>query len=236
MTLYEKSLRTLELPAVLEMLAGEAVSEAAKEAARGLRVCDGSYTVAERLAETTAAARITAAKGNPPFAAVRDVRGSVRRADMGGSLNTAELLDIALLLRVCAASVSYAGAYDGAPDAVSELFAALRPHRALETKISMSITGPDEISDAASTQLADIRRRMRAAEDRIRAVLNKIITSSTYAPALQEALITSRNGRYVVPVKSERKSSVPGLVHDSSSTGATVFIEPAAAVAANNEL
>ncbi|MDR2357935.1 MAG: endonuclease MutS2 [Oscillospiraceae bacterium] len=237
MTLYEKSLRTLELPAVLDMLASEAVAETAGEFARALTVCDDMYEARARLEETTAARLMAEEKGWPPFAPVRDVRGSVRRADMGGALGTTELLDIAMLLRVSAVAASYArGRGAEGEDAVSRLFSALRTNNPLERKISAAVTGPDEISDAASPLLADIRRRMRAAEERIRAVLNRIISSSAYAPALQEALITSRNGRYVVPVKSERKASVPGLVHDASSTGATLFIEPAPVVEANNEL
>ncbi|MDR1589575.1 MAG: endonuclease MutS2 [Oscillospiraceae bacterium] len=238
MTLYEKSLRILELPAVLGMLADEAVAESAKETARALTVCGDMHEAQERLDETTAAKIMADENGWPPFAAVRDVRGSVRRADMGGTLGTAELLDVATLLRVCSAAASYAGRRDGDADAsaVSRLFLAIRTNKPLERKISAAIAGPDEISDTASAALADIRRRMRATEERIRAVLNRIISSQTYAPALQEALITSRNGRYVVPVKSERKSSVPGLVHDVSSTGATLFIEPAPVVEANNEL
>jgi DNA mismatch repair protein MutS2 len=237
MTLYEKSLRTLELPAVLGMLADEAVADAASDAARALTVCDDVYEARRRLGETTEARLMAEEKGWPPFAPVRDVRGSVRRADMGGLLSTVELLDIAVLLRVSAAAASYAGGRNAAAaGAVSRLFSALRTNNPLERKISGAITGPDEIADAASPLLADIRRRMRAAEERIRAVLNRIISSPAYAPALQEALITSRNGRYVVPVKSERKSSVPGLVHDASSTGATLFIEPAPVVEANNEL
>lgn len=236
MTLYEKSLKTLELPAILTMLAAEAASAPAKEAAGALRPDGDIYEVRHRLEETTAAKRMIAGKGSPGFSGIRDVRAAIRRADMGGMLNTSELLDIAALLRCAGAGIAYASGEREEPTAIDYLFASLNGNKFLEGKISASIIGVDEIADAASPELASIRRHMRVAGEKVRQTLNKIITSPTYAKALQEAIITMRNDRYVVPVKAEYKSAVPGLVHDVSSSGATLFIEPVSVVQLNNEI
>jgi DNA mismatch repair protein MutS2 len=175
-------------------------------------------------------------RGSPSFSGIRDVRGAVRRADMGGMLNTAELLDIAALLKNTADAVAYASGDRAARTVIDDKFDALRPNKFLENKITTCIVGIDEIADAASPELSDIRRHMRIAGDKIRQSLNKIITSPTYAKALQEPIITVKNDRYVVPVKAEQKSAVPGLVHDVSASGATFFIEPMAVVQLNNEI
>jgi len=235
--LFEKSLRILELPEVLEMLASEAVSEAAKEAARALSPSSDPHTVRIGLGETTAAKNMITLKGSPPFSGVRDIRGSLRRADMGGMLNTRELLDIAALLRSSAAAISYSsGDRDGGKTSIDYLFSAITSNKFLENKISAAIIAEEEIADTASRELSDIRRHIRLAGDKIRQSLNKIITSPNYSKALQEPIITMKNGRYVVPVKAEHKGAVPGLVHDISSSGATQFIEPLAVVQINNEL
>jgi DNA mismatch repair protein MutS2 len=236
MSFSEKSLLTLELPAVLNMLAQEAVSDGAKERALGLMPSGDSKEVIRRLEETTAAKTLMATRQSPSFYGLKDVRPSLSRADMGGSLNTTELLDIARVLQ-CARLVRGYIADDGAgKTCIDHLFFALRANKFLEEKITSSIVGEDEIADCASTELADIRRRMRAAAARARDSLQKIISSPSYAKVLQEPIITMRSDRYVVPVKTENKSAIPGLVHDISSSGMTVFIEPMAAVKANNEL
>ncbi|MDR0861371.1 MAG: endonuclease MutS2 [Oscillospiraceae bacterium] len=236
MTLYEKSLKTLELPAILRKLSGEALSEGAKAAALALTPTDDIFEGRYRLEETSAARTMVSVKGAPPLSSVRDVRGSIRRADIGGTLNTVELLDIASLLRTAAGLSAYASGDRSEKSVIDGLFFALRSNKYLETKISGSIVGVDEIADAASSELADIRRHMRIAGDKIRTSLNKIITSQSYAKALQEPIITVKNDRYVVPVKAEHKSTVPGLVHDISSSGATLFIEPMGVVQINNEI
>jgi DNA mismatch repair protein MutS2 len=156
---------------------------------------------------------------------------------MGGTLNTRELLDVAELLRASAASIAYAANdKETGSTAIDYLFNALYSNKHLENKISTAIINEEEISDNASRELAGIRRHMRLAGEKIRQILNRIITSPAYAKALQEPIITMRNDRYVVPVKVEHKASVPGLVHDISSSGATQFIEPMAVVNTNNEL
>lgn len=236
MTLFEKSLRTLELPAILERLAAEAVSSAAKENALALTPVTDLHEARYRLEETSAARIMISVKGTPGFFHIKDVRSSVRRADIGGMLNTVELLDIASLLRNAAAASTYASNDTSEKSVIDHLFYGLRSNKYLETKISGSITGPDEISDSASTVLSGIRRQIRIAGDRIRTSLNKIITSPGYQKALQEAIITVKNDRYVVPVRADHKSSIPGLVHDVSSSGATLFVEPMSVVEINNEL
>ncbi|MDR0490043.1 MAG: endonuclease MutS2 [Oscillospiraceae bacterium] len=235
--MFEKSLRILELPSILDMLAAEAASETAKEKARGITPAFDAYSVRSRLEETSDAKNMMAIGGSPPFSGVKDIRSAVRRAVMGGMLNTRELLDIAGLLRSSAAAIAYSsGGRDIGETAIDYLFSSIRANKYLENRISSAIVAEDELADSASSDLYDIRRHMRLASDKVRQALNKIITSPTYAKALQEQIITMKNGRYVVPVKAEQKSAVPGLVHDISSSGATLFIEPMAAVQINNEL
>ena len=233
--LYEKSLKTIELPAVLDMLAEKATSNGAKEAARALRPSGDPNQVRERLAETTDAKLMVETKGSPSFSGLKDVRSSLARADLGGMLNTRELLDIAGVL-FCARALSSYASGRGETGSLGRLFHSLMPNRFLEEKITTSITGEEEIADGDSPELADIRRKMRAASARVRDSLQKIITSPSYSKVLQEAIITQRGGRFVVPVRAEKKSELPGLVHDVSSSGSTLFVEPMGVVKANNEL
>ena len=237
MSFTEKSLKTLELPTILELLACQATSTGAKEECRNLRMSTDADEVRRRLNETDAARKLIAVRGTPSFSGIKDIRGSVERADLGGTLNTRELLDLASLLR-CARLVK---AYFSADDrfektSIDYLFSALRANKFLEEKISAAILAEDEIADGASPELSDIRRKIRVSSAKARDALQKIISSPSYGKALQESIITMRSGRYVVPVKAEYKNAVPGLVHDVSATGATLFIEPMAAVKANNEL
>ena len=236
MELYEKSMETLELPAVLDMLAAEASSAPAKDKCRELRPADSAYEARRRLGQTTAAKTMMVIQGSPSFSGVRDVRNSLARADMGGMLNTRELLDIAGVLQCARLAKAYAKGGSGGRGDIDYLFSSLNANKYLEEKITTSISAEDEIADLASRDLADIRRKMRAAAARVREALQKIISSPGYAKALQEPIITTRSDRYVVPVKAEHKNDIPGLVHDISASGATVFIEPMAAVKANNEI
>ena len=236
MRFFEKSLITLELPAVLEMLAAEAVGDTAKEQARALTPSVEPAEVRRRQEETTAAKTMMVVRGSPSFSGVKDVRPSLARADLGGALNTRELLDIARVLQCARLVRGYIADDTVGKTPIDHLFYALHANKFLEEKISTSISGEDEIADGASPELANIRRQMRAAAARAREALQKIISSPGYAKALQEPIITMRQDRYVVPVKAEHKGAVPGLVHDISASGATLFIEPMAAVKANNEL
>ena len=234
--LFEKSIQTLELPKVLERLAEQAVTEEGKERCLHLRPLTDEDDVRRRLAETSAAVDLMTLSGSPSFSGVKPVGASLQRANMGGALNTRELLDIAAVLRAARSAKEYADGRSGASKTcIDHLFASLTPNRYLEEKINGSIVGEDEIADSASPELADIRRHIRATASKVRDILNKLI-SSNQAKYLQEAIITQRNDRFVVPVKSEHKNDVPGLVHDVSSSGGTFFIEPMGVVKANNEL
>ena len=234
--LFEKSIQTLELPRVLERLAEQAVTEEGKEQALRLRPLTDADDVQRRLEETTAAVGMMTLRGTPSLSGVKPVSASLQRADMGGALNTRELLGVAAVLRAARSAKEYADGREGsAKTCIDHLFRSLTSNRFLEEKITGSILGEDEIADFASPELADIRRHIRATASKVRDILQKLISSSQ-ARYLQETIITQRNDRYVVPVKSECKNDVPGLVHDVSSSGGTFFIEPMGVVKANNEL
>ena len=234
--LFEKSMRTLELPAVLEMLAQRAVSDEAKERCRRLRPSTEPDAVSRLLDETDAAKVRLGLHGSPSFTGVKDVAQPLNRADHGGMLNTRELLDIAGVLTATRRVSDYDAERQGEPTAIDRLFSALRPNKYLEDRIRGAILDEETIADTASPELADIRRQMRVAATKGRQILQRIISSPSYAKVLQEALITQRDGRFVVPVKAECKGSLPGLVHDVSSSGATLFVEPMGVVQANNEM
>lgn len=236
MDFYEKSLNILELPVVLDMLAAEAVTDGGKEACRSLRPSSDRIEVKNRLAETSAAKEMMVVRGSPSLSGIKDIRPSLSRADLGGSLNTIELLNIARVLQCARLVKGYTSDDKFGKSCIDHLFAALHANRFLEEKITGSIVGEDEIADSASSELANIRRKIRAASARVRDCLQKIISSPSYAKVLQEPIITMRSDRFVVPVKAECKGAIPGLVHDISASGATLFIEPMAAVKANNEL
>ena len=234
--LFERSIQILELPQVLEQLAAQAVTEEGKERCRALRPLTDMDDVQRRLDETSAALSMIVLRGSPALSGVRPVAASLQRAEMGGALNTRELLDIAALLRSARSAKEYAaGEGNAAKTCIDHLFASLTPNRFLEDKISGSILSEEEIADAASPELADIRRHIRASASKVRDILQKLIASSQ-SKYLQESIITMRSGRYVVPVKSEYKNEVPGLVHDVSGSGGTFFIEPMGVVKTNNEL
>ncbi len=231
--LFEKSMETLELPKVLELLAACAATDEGRERALSLRPMTDLEEIQRAQDETAAAVNLLTLRGSPGFSGVRPVGASLQRADMGGSLNTRELLEIAAVLR-CARTVGEYGAGEEKTP-ISHLFRALTPNRFLEDTITNSIVGEDELADSASPELASIRRHMRATESKVRDILQKLI-SSNQSKYLQESIITIRSDRYVVPVKSEYKNAIPGLVHDVSSSGSTFFIEPMGVVKANNEL
>ena len=232
----EKSFITLELPAVLEMLAAQAESELGKEQARALEPSQNTEEVRRRLQETSDAARLMTLRGSPSFSGIRDIRPALDRARLGGALNTRELLNIAGLARCARLCKAYLADEKHEKTSIDSLFHGLRANKYLEERIFTAIPAEDEIADSASTDLADIRRKMRAAAARARDALNKILSSPSYAKALQEPIITMRSDRYVLPVRADHKNAIPGLVHDISSSGMTLFIEPMAAVKANNEL
>lgn len=233
--LYEKSLLKLELDQVLELLAECAGSVEGKAVCRNLKPDSDLDEVRLMLDQTTAAVDLCTKKGNPGFSEVRDVSASLERADRGGTLQPKELLHIAAVLR-CARTIRAYVSEDDPSTCLDGFFKALSPNKYLEDKIFGAILSEEEIADNASTALSDIRRHMRIQAGKIRDSLQKIISSPAYAKYLREPIITIRQGRYVIPVKSECKNDVPGLVHDVSSTGSTYFVEPMSAVNANNAL
>ncbi len=233
--LYEKSLNKLELNSVLELLAGEAVSGAAKEVCREIKPESDVEEVRRLLEQTSAACRLISLKGSPSLGGIRDVGEPLDRADRGGVLSPGELLRIAASLRVARAVKNYADT-DAVSSCLDYYFWDLTVNKYLEDKISNAIISEEEIADSASPELSDIRRHIRQQSSKIRESLQKVIASPLYAKALREPIVTIRSGRFVVPVKSECKNDIPGLVHDVSASGGTFFIEPIQAVNANNEL
>ena len=234
--LFDKSIRTLELPRVLQLLSDQAVSAEAKAKALRIRPETETEEVLRLLDQTDAARTMIGLHGSPSFSGVKPVGEALDRADRGGSLNTKELLTIADLLTAARRAKEYFNADAVEKTAIDHLFLSLHGNRFLEEKIKRCIPDEDTIADAASAELADIRRHMRAAQAKSRQILQKIISSPTYGKILQETIITQRDGRFVVPVKAEHKGDLPGLVHDISSSGATLFVEPMGVVQANNEL
>ncbi len=233
--LYEKSQIKLELNQVLEKLADCAGSTIGKSVCLSLKPSSDLEEVQGLLDETSAASNLSTNKGFPRFADVQDVSASVDRAERGGTLQPKELLNIAGVLR-CARNVKGYIADDEQETILTPMFQMLTANKYLEDKIFGAILSEEEIADTASSELADIRRHMRIQSSKIKDSLQKIISSTAYSKYLREPIITIRQGRYVVPVKSECKNDVPGLVHDVSATGSTYFIEPMSAVNANNAL
>ena len=232
----QKSLSTLEYDKVIEMLAARALTEGARARALSLLPSADYDTVCTRQRYTAAARRMLARKGYPPFSGVVDILGAVERAEKGAVLSARELLNIAATLTCARALADYESAEEGKEEnCLSEIFARLVPNRTLESRITRAIPSADVIADEASPALADIRRKMRVAASRVKDTLQKFL-GGAYARYLQENLVTTRDGRYVIPVKAEYRNEVKGLVHDISSSGATLFIEPMAVVEANNEL
>ena len=232
--LMERSIHTLELPSVLEKLAAFAVSADAKERSRKLMPDCDRDTVEQLQKETEAARHLIMVKGAPGFQEVCEVGAALQRADHGGSLSPVELLRIAGVLRSARIIKEYGNTEE--PSVLDTKFSCLSVNNYLEGRITGSILSEDEIADAASSTLADIRRHIRAQSTRIRDSLQKVISSPTYSKFLRESIITMRSDRFVVPVKSEFKNEIPGLVHDVSASGNTFFIEPMQAVQANNAL
>ena len=233
--LFDKSIRTLELPRVLQLLSEQAVSAEAKERAQRIRPETEAEEVLRLLDQTDAARQMIGLHGSPSFSGVKPVAEALGRADRGGSLNTRELLTIADLLTAARRAKEYFNTESEEKTAIDHLFLSLHGNRFLEEKIKRCIPDENTIADAASSELADIRRHMRQAQAKSRQILQKIISSPTYSKILQESIITQRDGRFVVPVKAEHKGDMPGLVHDISSSGATIFVEPMGVVQANNE-
>ncbi|WP_405357657.1 endonuclease MutS2 [Ruminococcus sp.] len=228
--------KTLELEKILHMLSEETSIDEAGELALYVEPQFDLDKVERLLTQTEDAHILIGRFGAPSFGGISNVTNALRRAEAGGCLNTSELLSIARALRVIKGVRDWHAHCAGVSTSLDGYFRALYTNPNLSDRITTCIIGADEISDGASRELADIRRKMRIAASKAREVLDKIIHSSTYQKYLQEAIITQRDGRYVVPVKQEFRSQVAGLVHDTSSSGSTVFIEPMGVVNANNDI
>lgn len=235
MKLKEKALVALEFDKIREMLASLCPTAGARETALSLRPDTRAEIIDKNQKKTTDARRLLEAKGMPPFGTVIDVTPICERALKGATLTQRELLDTALLLRSARSMLDYIRSNKTFESRLDEIFERLMPNRALEDRIFRSIISEDAVADEASSALSDIRRKIRVGNQKIKETLAKYISGS-YSKYLQENIVTQRGGRYVIPVKIEYRNEVKGLVHDSSSSGATVFIEPMAVVEANNEL
>lgn len=227
---------SLELPKILEMLSAFTSCEDAREAALNLQP-EHNLKMAEALLKQTDDAYMLMAKfGAPSFGGLKNVNNSLSRASAGGVLNMRELLDIAEVLRVIRSLSEWRSKNAGVESVLDNFFGSMMPNKFLEQRITTAIISEDEMSDNASPALYDIRRKIRAASSKVRDQLDKMTRSQHFQKFLRESIVTMRNGRYVVPVKIEHRSEISGLVHDTSSSGATVFIEPTAVVEANNEI
>ena len=236
MSFNEKTLHSLEFDKICEMLAAYAPTEGSKLAAKMLMPSDDIDVVLKRQRRTTDAKRLCDAKGMPSFGMVKDVSESCERADKGATLSPAELLAIASVLRTARTLYDYCHGNHLFDTVLDEVFDRLMPNRTLEDRISRSIISEELIADEASDTLANIRRQIRITNNKIKETLQKYVQGGSHAKYLQENIVTTRNGRYVIPVKAECKNEVKGLIHDTSSSGATIFVEPVAVVEANNEL
>lgn len=228
-----KSLTTLEYDKIIDRLVSFAASDKAKERLKKLVPMTDIHDINAALSETSDALSRVYAKGAVSFGGVHDVGASVKRLEIGSSLNTVELLHISSLLTAATRVKNY---YEDTTDSLTGYFHALEPLTPLNTEIKRCILSEDEISDDASANLRSIRRQKVLAAERIHTELNKMLNSSSVRNCLQDFVITSRSGRYCLPVKAEYKSQVPGMVHDQSATGSTLFIEPAAVVKLNNDI
>lgn len=234
----ERTLRVLEFNKIKEMLSAHAVCVEAKERASALLPVTDIYEAQKLLNLTGEAEMLIIKKGSPAISPVRNITPACKRSEAGGSLSMGELLSCAHVLRMTRGLASYSDDDDFSENypSLAEFFTALSPNKKLETTIFSAIISDEEMADDASGELLSIRRKMRSMHSKIRDVLNEMVHSSRYAPLLQEPIVSMRGDRYVIPVKSENKSQVPGIVHDSSSSGATLFVEPMAAVEINNKL
>ena len=228
-----KSLTTLEYDKIIDRLVSFAASDKAKERLKKLVPMTDIHDINAALSETSDALSRVYAKGAVSFSGVHDIGASVKRLEIGSSLNTVELLHMSSLLTAAARVKNY---YEDTTDSLTGYFHALEPLTPLNTEIKRCILSEDEISDYASANLRSIRRQKVLAAERIHTELNKMLNSSSVRNCLQDFVITSRSGRYCLPVKAEYKSQVPGMVHDQSATGSNLFIEPAAVVKLNNDI
>ena len=232
----ENLFSTLEFDKIKALLAECSMTEGAGAKALMLEPTSDPVVIVRRQNRTTDALRLANAKGMPTFINIRDVGATCERADKGAVLSMRELLDVAAVLRSARMLIDYINGNKLFDTCLDEIFDRLIPDRKLEERISRSIISEDMMADEASPALAEIRRKIRHENNRIKDILQQYMSAGSHSKYLQENIVTMRNGRYVVPVKAECKNDVKGLLHDTSASGATYFIEPSSVVEANNEL
>lgn len=231
-----KYYKTLELHKIIDMLTEQAGNDETRKMISQIEPVSDEEMVKRELKKTSDAFSLSVKYGTPPFYNFKDIRGSLKRAKAGSSLTLRELLDICLMLRQIRGLSDYYTDIEGNETVLDPLFAELSPNKWLEDKIQNAILSEDEIADTASSELANIRRKIAQAGIRIRENLDRMIRSSEVQKSLMDNIVTVREGRYVLPVKAEHKGNVRGIVHASSATGSTLFIEPEAVVEANNDI
>ena len=231
-----KHYKSLELDKILNRLAEFTGCADARDMAENLEP-EHNISLAKVLLQQTDDAYMLMAKfGAPSFGGLKNVNNSLSRANAGSVLNMRELLDIAEVLRVIRSLNEWKSRNSGIATSIDTYFYSLSPNKNLEDKITTAIISEEEMSDNASPALYDIKRKIRAASSKVRDHLDKMTRSPNIQKYLRDSIVTMRNGRYVVPVKIEHRNEISGLVHDTSSSGSTVFVEPAAVVEANNEI
>lgn len=228
--------KSLELHKILEMLSEEASNTKTKEMALALTPESDIDVVRSEMKKTSDAFDLSVKYGTPAFSNFKDIRGALHRASSGASLSLRELLDIAQMLYQVRMLSDWYKSTENEETSIGYLFVSLAPNKYLEDKIKNAVVSEDEISDMASHELANIRRKIAQAGVRIRESLDNLIRSSEVQKSLRENIVTMRDGRYVLPVKADFKGNVPGLVHATSATGSTYFIEPISVVEANNDI
>ena len=234
----EKVLKTLEYDKITERLEGYAYSDYAKEVCRNLMPLSDIEEIRQNQAQTSDAYRRIVQKGSISFSGIRDVRASFQRLKIGSVLGMGELLAVSSLLETTnrVKAFSRSDTTDLPDDTLDGLFAQLEPLTPLNHELKRCIISEEEMADEASPTLKDIRRSMQVANDRIHSQLNSMVNSQSTKGYLQESVVTMRNGRYCIPVKQEYRGQVPGMIHDQSSSGSTLFVEPMAVVKLNNDL
>lgn len=234
----KKILKTLEFDKIIQLLTTYAISSIGKELASQLTPYTDIHLINEKLDETADATNLIIRQGSLPLGGIKNIQKSLKRLEMGGNLSIVELLDISELLRVTKKVISYANQCGEFLETTSikHMFQSLDSVHVLYTEITRCILSEEEIADDASGKLLTLRREIQGTHTKIRQHLNKILTSSTYKVMLQDALITVKNDRFCVPIKAEYRSSFPGMIHEQSSSGSTLFIEPLSVVELNNTL
>ncbi|MBQ8960857.1 MAG: endonuclease MutS2 [Ruminococcus sp.] len=232
----DKYLKTLELDKILEMLSELASNEETRRMALAIRPVTDLAQVRLECRKTDQALDLSVQFGTPPFYSFKDISTAAKRAKSGAVISLRDLLDVAAMLRQIKALYDWYGTCENVETDLSYLFSRLMPNDWLLEKLERSIISDTEISDAASPELAAIRRKINRAEMQLRETLDKMVKNKTTQQYLQESNVTIRDGRFVLPVKSEYRTQVSGLIHDTSATGQTIFIEPMAIVEANNDI